>query len=318
MIVWLQNLLAVLVYGAAVYLAVRTYKKSPYRDRLNGVFRQPAAKGSLIIVTLMVLFAFLETLQVHDGKSFLTYIYPFPKGGSYSPPSLRHWLGTGVNGYDVLLQILKGCKTSVELTGISALVYLPLGITAGLLAGYRGGLIDDIIQWIYTTFASIPWLLFVLAFLVVFGQGMIWIAVAIGLTAWVDLARLVRAETLKIKELSYIKAAKATGRSGTAIMFREVLPNVRYLILINLALTASHTILAESILTFIGIGVEIGTSSWGVLLTESQRELMRSPAVWWIFTSATFLAILPAVLSLNFLSDALQQALSPAKSGSDA
>lgn len=221
----------------------------------------------------------------------------------FEKPLGLHILGTDINGNDVLLQTLKGAKVALLLAFGVNLIAFPIGIMLGLIAGYFGGIIDEIIQWFYTTIASIPWLLFVITFLMIFGRGMFWIILAIGLTSWVELARLIRGETLKIRELSFIASAKIAGKSSIRILFEEILPNTTSIIRITFALSSSHIILAETILTFIGIGIEPGSSSWGIMIAEAQRELLRDPPIWWNFFSASFLGILPLILALNFIAE---------------
>lgn len=222
-----------------------------------------------------------------------------------------HLLGTDVNGYDVLYNIMKGCSTALLLVLGTMLVSFPIGLILGILAGYFGGFVDDAIQWLYTTIASIPWLLFVLAFLLVFGRSLFWICLAFGLTSWVDLARLVRGETLKLREMNYIKAARASGVSTAQILWRHLTPNLSHVVIITFTLTASSIVLAESVLTFIGIGVQPGGASWGRMLVEAQVELVRTPPIWWVFAGASFLGIFPLVLALNLAGDALRDALDP-------
>lgn len=229
--------------------------------------------------------------------------YTYPLEGLSDPDVGFHLLGTDVNGNDVLKQTLQGAKTAILLSFGVAIVSFPVGITLGLLGGYLGGRVDDMIQWLYTTVASIPWILFVVTFLMVFGRGLIWVVVAIGLTSWVDLARLVRGEAIRLREQAFVRAARATGMSVPAILFREILPNTMPIIRINFALSSSSVILAETVLTFIGIGIEPGTSSWGGMISEAQRELMREPVIWWNFFSATVLGIFPLVMALNVLAD---------------
>ncbi|MBI3395748.1 MAG: ABC transporter permease [Spirochaetia bacterium] len=247
--------------------------------------------------------------------SFVTGITP----GTEQEPVNRvkgiHLLGTDVNGYDVLYNVTKGSGTALILAFGTSFVTFPIGILLGIMAGYFGKRTDDLIQWLYTTISSIPWLLFVIAFLMVFGRGLLWICLAIGLTSWVDLARLIRGETLKQKSLDYVTAARAAGIPTFRILIRHLLPNMMHLVIITFTLSSSSVILAESILTFIGIGVEPGTASWGVMLVEAQKELMRSPRIWWVFGGASFVGILPLVLSLNVLGDALRDALDPRLKG---
>lgn len=227
-----------------------------------------------------------------------------------------HLLGTDINGGDILYSVMQGAGTALILSFGTAAVAFPIGIAFGIISGWFGGRLDDLIQWVMATIASIPWLLFVIAFLMVFGRGIFWICLAIGLTSWVGTARLIRGETMKQKNLDYITAARATGISIFRILTKHLLPNVRYLIIIDFTLFCSSVILAESILTFIGIGVEQGTASWGAMLVEAEKELMRSPSIWWVFVGSAFVGIFPLVLSLNIVGDALRDALDPRTSSS--
>lgn len=222
-----------------------------------------------------------------------------------------HILGTDVNGYDVAYNVVKGCSTALLLMIGTMAISFPVGLGLGILAGYFGGWIDDVVQWLYTTIASIPWLLFVLAFLLVFGRNLFWICLAFGLTSWVELARLARGETLKLREMNYIRAARAAGVSTARILWRHLTPNLSHVAIITFTLTASSIVLAESVLTFIGIGVQPGGASWGRMLVEAQVELVRSPPIWWVFAGASLLGIFPLVLTLNLVGDALRDALDP-------
>lgn len=221
----------------------------------------------------------------------------------YGKPEGFHLLGTDINGNDVLLQTLKGSKTALLLSIGVSLVSFPIGIFFGLISGYFGGFIDELIQWFYTTIASIPWLLFVITFLMIFGKGIFWIILAIGLTSWVELARLIRGETLKLREMSFVKSSKIAGKNVIQILIEEILPNTFSIVRITFALSSSHIIIAETVLTFIGIGIEPGSISWGIMIAEAQRELMRDPPIWWNFFSASFIGILPLILSLNLISE---------------
>ncbi|MFN3604173.1 MAG: ABC transporter permease [Leptonema sp. (in: bacteria)] len=247
---------------------------------------------------------FYDIFQIKKERSYTQpFGYLFEKSKYFDKPEGFHLLGTDINGNDVLLQTLKGAKTALLLSLGVSLVSFPIGILLGLIAGYFGKFIDEFIQWFYTTIASIPWLLFVITFLMIFGKGIFWIILAIGLTSWVELARLIRGETLKLRELAFIKSAKITGKTHRKILLEEILPNTYPIIKITFILSSSHVILAETVLTFIGIGVEPNSISWGIMIAESQRELMRDPPIWWNFFSASFLGILPLLLALNFVSE---------------
>ncbi|MBI38415.1 MAG: hypothetical protein CMF59_02370 [Leptospiraceae bacterium] len=320
--IWLQNLLVVCVFALIFYLIRRTYRKSAFRDELATGFKRPLARFSVYLLSFYGLVAFLDFLYISSapGDTLLQSIIAWiPEEDSYSIPwafydlqgeSLNGWhlLGTNINGKDVLGLVLSGSRTAFILGPGSSILALALGTTLGLLSGYLGGWVDDLVQWIYTTVASVPWFLFVISFIMVFGRDLVWISIAIGLTAWVEPARLIRAETMQIRSLAYVRSARAAGFSTASILIRQVLPNVSYIIVITFALTTSQVILAESVLTFIGIGVEPGTASWGILLSESNRELLRSPPVWWIFAATTLLGILPPVLGLNVIADTIRDA----------
>ena len=262
---------------------------------------------------LDLMFSFLEQERTYSAP-FASTVTGITSGTASDPINQVkgiHLLGTDVNGYDVLFKVFKGCSTALFLAFGSSLISFPIGIVLGVLAGYFGGWLDDLIVWLYTTVASVPFILFVIAFLTVFGRDLIWICVAFGLTSWVGLARLIRGETLKHKSLDYIVAARAAGIPTFRILWRHLIPNLLHLVIITFSLASSSIILAESVLTFIGIGVEPGTDSWGIMVSEAQQELTRSPPVWWVFAGASFVGILPLVLCLNIFGDALRDALDP-------
>ncbi len=246
-------------------------------------------------------------LNIFEIKKERTYTKPFGKflkpDPHFETPVGFHLLGTDINGNDVLFLTLKSSKTALLLSIGVCIVSFPIGMILGLISGYFGGFVDEIIQWLYTTIASIPWLLFVITFLMIFGKGIFWIILAIGLTSWVELARLIRGETLKLREIAFVKSAKISGKSSLRILIEEILPNTYPIVRITFALSSSHIILAETILTFIGIGIEPGSISWGIMISESQRELMRDPPIWWNFFSASFIGILPLILSLNLIAE---------------
>ncbi len=333
-LVWTAG--AVLLVWSLYQLRTKSYLKDALRD----LFRKKRVKISFIVVSLFFLTGFLDQIMIPSAEKitdpslmdlmfssvpqertysapFAEYItgIPFDKNDPVNAVKGVHILGTDVNGYDVFYLLLKGSGTALKLAFGVVLISFPLGIAFGVMAGYFGGWVDDLVQWLYTTIASIPWLLFVIAFLMVFGRGLFWIIIAIGITSWVDLARLIRGETLKLKNMDYITAAKAVGVPVHRILYRHLVPNLQYLIIITFTLSTSSVILAESVLTFIGIGVEPGTASWGVMLTEAQKELTRTPPIWWVFAASSFAGILPLVLALNIFGDALRDALDPRLKG---
>jgi peptide/nickel transport system permease protein len=221
-----------------------------------------------------------------------------------------HLLGTDALGKDVLQQTLKGCSTALMIGTFTSLIYIPLGICLGIAAGYYRRYVDDIVQYLYSTVASIPNILLLVAILVVLGKGLPQMAFALGITGWIGLCRLLRGETLRQRERQYCEAARALGQSSFGIISRHILPNVMHLVFINFVLGFSGIVLAESILSYIGVGMPIGTASWGAMIDGARMELVREPKVWWNICAASG-ALFIFVLSLNLFGDALRRAFDP-------
>jgi len=229
-------------------------------------------------------------------------------------PPLRHpgWhlLGTDKTGQDVFYITLKSVRTGLVVGGLTTLIAVPFAIFFGVVAGFFGGWIDDAVQYLYSTLSSIPWILLVVCFMLVFGQGLPQLCVVMGLTGWVGLCRVLRGETLKLREKEYVQAALALGVSRFRVLARHVVPNLMHLVLINVVLRFSGLVLAEAILSYIGVGVGPGTYSWGTMINQARGELGRDPVVWWNLAAA-FVAMFTLVLPANLFGDALRDALDP-------
>jgi ABC-type dipeptide/oligopeptide/nickel transport systems, permease components len=239
-----------------------------------------------------------------------------------------HVLGTDKVGQDVLYQTLKSIRTGLVIGTLTTLVTLPVAIGLGLLAGYFRGWADDAIQYVYTTLNSIPWVLLVAAAVLIVqvfieqnessfssvaeraDVRLLALCVIIGLTGWTGLARLLRAETLKLRELDYVTAARAFGVSGPRILLRHILPNVQHLILISVVMDFSGLVLAEAILSYVGVGVDPVMNSWGNMINAARLELAREPVVWWPLLAA-FSFMFALVLSANLFADVVQDAFDP-------
>lgn len=231
-------------------------------------------------------------------------------GGEYQPPSLSHWklwMGTDIFGRSVLLKTVYGAYVSMSVGLFSGLIALPIGVVLGATAGYFGGWIDDVITWFYTTISNIPSILLILSMALILGKGLTSINLALGLSAWVGICRLIRGEFLKHKEREYVQAAKSLGASNTRRIFIHILPNVFHLIIINFSFLFVGAIKTEVILSYLGLGVQ-GIPSWGTMIDEAKLELARG--VWWQLGSAT-IAMMIVVLALNIVGDALRDALDP-------
>ncbi len=220
---------------------------------------------------------------------------------------LRHPLGTDNLGRDVLQRIVQGARIAFLVGIITSCIAIPIGVLLGSLAGYFGGRVDDFIVWIYSTFASIPGLLFILAIAMVAGRGLAGVYLGIGLTTWVGLSRLIRGEVLKHKTRPYVLAAQALGMSHARIMFRHILPNIFHVVIITFSLRFPAAVSTEVFMSFLGIGVQ-GEPSWGIMISNARLRLWQG--MWWELTFVT-LAIFLIVLAFNLLGDALRDALDP-------
>jgi len=224
-----------------------------------------------------------------------------------------HVLGTTALGKDTLVETLRACKTALLLGGVTSVIYIVLGTALGLIAGFFRGWVDDVIQYIYSTLASIPQILLLVSMLLVLGKGLLSMALALGVTMWVDLCRLIRGETMRQSERTYVTAARALGQGTWRILSRHLLPNVMHLVLIRFVLGFSGIVLAEAVLSYLGVGSPIGTPSWGAMIDGARNELSREPVVWWNLAAATA-ALFGLVLSLNLFGDALRRAFDPKRS----
>ncbi len=295
-------------------------------------------KDRVAVVFLAVFVGFFvaacvaQLLELWQGSPFLYELTLAEQGydlaESAVPPSSetwQSWLGTTSAGKSVLLRVFHGTKVAFVVGTCGAALSVLIGMTLGLAAGFVGGWVDEAVVYIYSTIASIPYLLLMLALAFIVRQGPIAetyrglffseyvslglfnIVLVIGLTSWVTLCRLVRAEVKKVRELDYVQAARALGYSRMRIMFVHILPNVFHLVIINFSLTFVTAIKSEVILTFLGVGVD-KEPSWGQMIAGAKSELMQG--IWWpLLASGTLLFLL--TLSVNYVGDALRDALDP-------
>lgn len=239
-----------------------------------------------------------------------------------------HVFGTDRTGNDVLVQALKSVRTAFVIGALSTLATLPLALVLGVLAGYYKGWVDEAIQYIYTTLSSVPNVLLIAACVlmvqVYFDKNpelfetaaersdvkMLMLCLILGLTGWAGLCRLVRAETLKLRELDYVQAATAFGVGDVRIMARHIVPNVMHLVLITVVLSFSELILYEAVLTYVGVGVDPVMNSFGSMINLARAEMSRDPVVWWSFAAA-FGFMVGLVLAANLFADGVRDAFDP-------
>ena len=239
-----------------------------------------------------------------------------------------HILGTDKVGQDVFYQTLKSIRTGLVLGTLTTLFMLPIAISLGIMAGYFRGWVDDVIQYLYTTLSSIPGVLLIAAAVLMlqvymsnnpdqFGDitsradaRLLFLCLILGITSWTGLCRLLRGEALKITQVEYIQAATAFGVGHLRIISRHILPNVMHIVLISIVLDFSGLVLAEAVLSYVGVGVDPSTNSWGNMINGARLEMAREPMVWWSLVAAfSFMFVL--VLSANLFSDAVRDAFDP-------
>ena len=239
-----------------------------------------------------------------------------------------HVFGTDKVGQDVLYQVLKSVRTGLIIGLVTTLVMLPMAVLLGIVAGYFRGWIDDVIQYIYTVLNSIPGVLLIAAAVlmmqVVIDTHPQWFSTAaeradlrllalcfiLGITSWTGLCRLLRGETLKLRELEYIQAAQAFGVSSWRIIVRHILPNLMHIVIIALVMDFSGLVLAEAVLSYVGIGVDPTMISFGTMINSARMELGREPVVWWSLAAA-FTTMFILVLAANLFADAVRDAFDP-------
>jgi len=219
-------------------------------------------------------------------------------------------------GHDVIKKVIKGSETSITVGLVAALVATLIGTVLGALSGYFGGWLDDCLNWFYSVFTSIPYLLLILAVAAVLqSKGMLTIVLILGLTGWTGVFRLVRAEYMKHREREYVMAAGAIGASHWRRMFVHIFPNISHIPLVQFSLMAVGFIKSEVILSFLGFGVPVGVVSWGSMLNEAQNELILGK--WWQLTAVT-VAMAVLITALSLFTDGLRDALDPKLKQGDA
>jgi ABC-type dipeptide/oligopeptide/nickel transport system permease subunit len=248
--------------------------RSLWADAIFRIKKDKLAVTSFAIIVLYAVVALLAKLEIVAPGYGLT------SATSYAPPSAEHWFGTDIFGRDVLQRAIQGTRIAMSIGLITSFIAIPIGVFLGALGGYFGGFIDECIVWFYTTVDSIPDLLKIIALSFVMGRGIMTVYIAIGATTWVGLCRLIRAEFMKHKSRDYVSAAQALGAGHMRRMFIHILPNVFHIILINFSLRFVTAIKTEVILSYLGLGVEAGQPSWGVMIDDAKLELSRG--YWWL------------------------------------
>lgn len=239
-----------------------------------------------------------------------------------------HVFGTDQVGQDVLYRTLKSVRTGLVIGTVTTLVMLPFAVLFGIAAGYLRGWVDDIVQYVYTTLSSIPGVLLIAAAILSLQVYMathadafdnvaaradlrlLFLCLILGVTSWTGLCRLLRGEALKLREADYVLASQALGAGRLSIMARHLLPNVMHIVLISVVLDFSGLVLAEAVLSYVGVGVDPTMDSWGNMINSARLEMAREPMVWWSLAAA-FAFMFGLVLAANLFADAVRDAFDP-------
>ena len=297
--------------------------RSLWADARRRIWKDWSAKLCLAVIALYALVSIGGVIYEKIAENSPT-IPTFQETTDYDhgnePPSLRSWhtvFGTDWEGKSVLAKTLLGAKVSMSVALISNLIAVPLGMILGAIAGYYGKWIDSIVVWIFSTLACIPGIMLLIAMKFAFKgvkigpldmDGIGGMYVALGMISWISTCRLVRAETMKLRELDYVIAARASGRNSFAILIHHILPNVSHLGIIRFSLGFVAAVQAEVILSYLELGVKVGTPSWGTMINSARMDLFAGR--WWQLAAAVG-AMFVLVLALNIFGDRLRDALDP-------
>jgi ABC-type dipeptide/oligopeptide/nickel transport system permease subunit len=282
-------------------LAVPQTSRHPALALLRAVTRHRLAAAGLVIIALLCLLAIFAPL--------LAPYSPYDQDLYHvlSPPSAIHWVGTDNLGRDLFSRLLYGARVSLFVGIVSATLSAAIGVTIGLISGFRGGVVDAVIMRITDAFLCFPPLVFILAMTAALGPGLHNVMLSFALFGWTAFARITRGQVLLVRELPFIEAARSAGVPPRRIMLRHILPNIFAPVLVAFTIAIGAAILVESGISFLGLGVQPPTASWGKELRAGFNYLEAAP----LFSIAPGLMITLAIVSFNFLGDGLRDALDP-------
>ncbi len=285
-------------------LGVRDIKgRSPWQDAWHRLLKNRAAVYSAYIMLVMLLLVLFGPMLISWESDFTDWDY------TSTPPSFEsgHWLGTDSVGRDILVRTLEGGRISLLVGLVATIVSLLIGVSYGAIAGYFGGVADRFMVRAVDIIYALPFMFFVILLMVVFGRHIVLIFVAIGAVNWLDMARIVRGQTLSLKNTEFVEAARACGVSDWDIIRRHITPNLLGVVIVIMSLTIPQVILLESFLSFLGLGVQEPMSSWGGLIADGAQDMESAP--WTLIAPSVFLAI--TLYCFNYIGDGLRDALDP-------
>jgi len=256
---------------------------------------------SMIVIFLLILCSILAPWLTPYGEADMDLMHRL------SPPSAEHLLGTDEAGRDVLTRLLYGSRVSLMVGIVPTLLSMVIGAVLGVLAGYLGGIVDSVIMRLADIVLAFPSMLLAMVIMYTLGDGLFNVFLTLTLMNWGTVARIARAETLKLKTVDYVEAARSIGTSKWRIIRKHILPNCLPMLIVLFTLNVPSAILTESALSFLGLGIQPPSASWGLMVNTGRQYLFNAP--WLSFAPSG--AIMLAVLSFNFLGDGLRDALDP-------
>jgi len=298
----------------AVFDGLQVVKgRSLWVDARNRLIQNRAALASVAVLALIGTASVLAPLLSAYGYSDVNYAIVscapdwWPDASVACRAGGTHWFGTDSLGRDLFVRVLFGARISLSVGLVATLVSLVIGVGYGAIAGFAGGRIDNLMMRFVDLLYSLPYIFLVIILMVLFDRNFILMFVAIGAVEWLTMARIVRGQTLSIKEKEFIEAARAAGVSPGGIVRRHIVPNVLGPVVVYVTLTIPNVILAESFLSFLGLGIQEPLTSWGVLISEGAGQMESAP--WTLFFPSALMAL--TLLCFNFLGDGLRDALDP-------
>ena len=288
---------------AAAFVEEDVRGRSLWVDAWHRLLKNRAAVVSGVIMTMVVLLVVFGPMLLPWEGDFTDWDH------TSSPPSMEtgHWFGTDAVGRDILVRTLEGGRISLLVGLVATLVSLVIGVGYGAVAGYYGGMTDRVMMRVVDIIYALPFMFFVILLMVVFGRHIILIFVAIGAVNWLDMARIVRGQTLSLKNTEFVEAARACGVDHHAIIRRHIIPNLLGVVMVYVTLTIPQVILVESFLSFLGLGVQEPMSSWGALVNDGAQDMESTP--WTLVFPAAFLTV--TLYCFNYIGDGMRDALDP-------
>ena len=277
--------------------------RAPWEHAWHRLLKNRAAVVSAFIMASMILMVVFGPMLISWESDFTDWDH------TSTPPSLAsgHWAGTDSVGRDILVRTLEGGRISLLVGLVATVVSLLIGVSYGAIAGYFGGPVDRIMMRVVDIIYALPFMFFVILLMVVFGRHIVLIFIAIGAVNWLDMARIVRGQTLSLKNTEFVEAARACGVDDWAIIRRHIIPNLLGVVIVYVTLIIPQVILLESFLSFLGLGVQEPMSSWGALVADGAQDMESAP--WTLIVPSVFLAV--TLYCFNFIGDGLRDALDP-------